>query len=1342
MNRPRIVRRLVLILAAVLLLPLLLVGVGFGWLGTDAGERWLREQGVAELNNLLSDSGLSLSAAALSGPLPGRLAVRGVVLSDRHGPWLTLAEAEIVLNLRRIVRGRLDVTSVMAKAPVLLRLPDLPPSPDQSEFDLLALTHDIPDWLPAVRVKNLTVRGLRVPAKLLDPAAAEDASLDFDMDGTLAVPVYTELRTMLDIRRTAPDSDHLRLEAGLSVTDQMLDLRVSLSESEGGLLQAFVPELRGLNVTLTGKAPLRNWTGELSLDAPGLGRVQGPIQAGLPASKISVSDDSSPARQLGLDLALTPDASLPAPWPALLGQARLTLSAVMAPGRIELSHADVLLPGLAVTANLRGLRMEETAGNPAEHSGFSGPAKLSGEIRLSADITRFPDGLPRPPFDAATVFATLSGTLQSPELTLETRLSGLHPDTRFPPTDALIQSRLALNADTLNLHTGLSADMDRFKLNLDAALSGAPVGRARTGVFPDVSTPAAMEVLLRELGLSLTASVEAAPDALKNLDLSAPDATGFTAGLTVRLDYPTARVSLNSPGVRMQEQAWSNLRVDMELAPPEQTPPSPMTPSPMTPSSSATSSLIPALKASASLTTPYGPVRMDVSGAWREHLVHISSLTAEGAGLRLSGQVRAMLDDAARMDGRFSLRVANWSALAPLLPVPLSAGSAVVDLRLAPEQNQSAELSLQITDLVVPGPGTATPATYTTSGTATDTVTLGSLNLSGKATDLFTSPRLSAALNVGAGRAASTVWQAFTVQMKARMPGVAPALSELEIAANLVNVTAEGLSAPPLNMTVTGGLARDGKRFKLELHSEGLGLEPINGLVQVPVSQRNGLLVPDMTAPLSGYLRWQGQLGPLWLLVPVANCRVRGEGFVDLTLAGTLARPRPGGSIRLENMLFQELTQALELSHMHCELLFSPTGPASVKVTGNGGRAGDFSFSGTVGVFDPQLPLDVRGQFNRVAPFLRQDLRVSISGEAGVRGVLVRPEVFADLTVNSGELQVEKLPGGGVTTLDVVNAEVGQSTPSTPAIFATSAPSATTPAFDPAYTSEETDSEAMPPAVAPETGLLNVTVTVPNRFYVRGHGLESEWGGKLRVTGPFDAPRVNGQLASVRGTMSFLGKLFVLSKGEISFDGGSPPRPMLNVQVTYSRQDFTALIELMGLATNPRLRLSSQPSLPTGDIVAQILFGSTAAGLGRAEAIQLGATLASLTLFNSKGGSIVDITRDSLGLDVLRVGSRRGLGSSTSDNLRNFQPFGNTGLGQSGAGAAGLSRENAPDTENALALEVGKYVLDNVYVGVEQGMEQDSTGVVVDIEMTPSVNLEAKTTGRGTEVGVIWSWDY
>ena len=59
------------------------------------------------------------------------------------------------------------------------------------------------------------------------------------------------------------------------------------------------------------------------------------------------------------------------------------------------------------------------------------------------------------------------------------------------------------------------------------------------------------------------------------------------------------------------------------------------------------------------------------------------------------------------------------------------------------------------------------------------------------------------------------------------------------------------------------------------------------------------------------------------------------------------------------------------------------------------------------------------------------------------------------------------------------------------------------------------------------------------------------------------------------------------------------------------------------------------------------------------------------------------------------------------------------------------------------SLEMGTYVLDNVYVGVEQGIGKESeTGAVVEIELLPNLEAQAKASGSKTEVGLEWTLDY
>jgi translocation and assembly module TamB len=64
------------------------------------------------------------------------------------------------------------------------------------------------------------------------------------------------------------------------------------------------------------------------------------------------------------------------------------------------------------------------------------------------------------------------------------------------------------------------------------------------------------------------------------------------------------------------------------------------------------------------------------------------------------------------------------------------------------------------------------------------------------------------------------------------------------------------------------------------------------------------------------------------------------------------------------------------------------------------------------------------------------------------------------------------------------------------------------------------------------------------------------------------------------------------------------------------------------------------------------------------------------------------------------------------------------------------------DVSNA-SLEVGTYVRDNIYVGMEQGVGKEAgTGAVVEIELTPSIEVQAKAGSKDTEFGLEWKKNY
>ena len=357
---------------------------------------------------------------------------------------------------------------------------------------------------------------------------------------------------------------------------------------------------------------------------------------------------------------------------------------------------------------------------------------------------------------------------------------------------------------------------------------------------------------------------------------------------------------------------------------------------------------------------------------------------------------------------------------------------------------------------------------------------------------------------------------------------------------------------------------------------------------------------------------------------------------------------------------------------MHLELSAADGLGGSLRLTGGGGLDG--------------RNLDLRAVLDHVRPLRRRDLRINLSGQAQVTGSATAPDVRGEIVINQGALLLNNLAvGSSITTLPIQEA----------ATVADAAPAA-------------------PAAAAEGQGSLNLRIRAPGRFIVEGHGLTSEWQANLLVSGSPAAPMITGELRAVKGNFDFLTKNFALTRGVITFGGGSLSNPLLDIVMTNETPDLTAHITISGTVSKMKLSLSSEPSLPKHEILSRIRFGRCANELSRLEALQLAGAVAQLAGFGSGGGGMLDFTRKALGVDVLR-------------------------LGTSSTGAAG---EPGDQTAGGTTLEMGKYIGDLIYVGVEQGMKPDSTAFIIQLELTPRINLELRTEQQDTWGGVRWKYNY
>jgi len=235
--------------------------------------------------------------------------------------------------------------------------------------------------------------------------------------------------------------------------------------------------------------------------------------------------------------------------------------------------------------------------------------------------------------------------------------------------------------------------------------------------------------------------------------------------------------------------------------------------------------------------------------------------------------------------------------------------------------------------------------------------------------------------------------------------------------------------------------------------------------------------------------------------------------------------------------------------------------------------------------------------------------------------------------------------------------------------------------------------------------LLALDLDMPRRVFIRGRGLDSEWQGKFKITGTAEKPIIEGFISPVRGQFVFAGKNFVLQEGEIALLGGNNLDPELSLSGKYENADITATVTIAGPASDPQVSFSSDDGLPEDEVISQVLFGKETGGLTALEAVQLAEAVATLSGTFGSGGGITGFVRNTLGVDVLTTGTNAETG--------------------------------------AAEVSVGKYVHDNVYVGVDQGAEAGSTRAKVQIDVTPNLSVETDMgQNSDSRVGIFWKWDY
>jgi translocation and assembly module TamB len=442
-------------------------------------------------------------------------------------------------------------------------------------------------------------------------------------------------------------------------------------------------------------------------------------------------------------------------------------------------------------------------------------------------------------------------------------------------------------------------------------------------------------------------------------------------------------------------------------------------------------------------------------------------------------------------------------------------------------------------------------------------------------------------------------------------------------------------------------------------------------------------LVPSVPPdrPLAGKLVWQGPVDPLWALVPTDLHELSGFGDVQVSLDGTTTARRLCGAFELREGRYESLEAGTLLSEVELTGDLAENRIRLTRLSAKDGAAGSLEASGVIEVGPDQgISGELAGQFENFAVLRRDDITAVAKGDLQVTGSGSQSRLEGRIETDSVQVHIpDRLPP------DVVELAVVEEGAPLPEAAANgeraAAPGGHRMSFD-------------------------LAIDIPRRAFIRGRGIDSEWAGRLKLSGTADKPVLNGKLNLVRGQITALGKTFKLDEGSVEFLGTESIDPDLNIVARRETDDLDVTITVSGPLSNPGLAFSSVPELPDDEIISQVLFGKTTSQLSAVEAAQLAASVAELT---GQGGGVSGIlgrVRTTLGIDVLRLES-------------------------------GETDDASPD------VAAGKYLGEDVYIGAKQGAETDSGTAEVEVELTPNISIESEVGQQGqSEVGVKFKWDY
>ncbi|PQA72542.1 translocation/assembly module TamB domain-containing protein [Brucella oryzae] len=419
----------------------------------------------------------------------------------------------------------------------------------------------------------------------------------------------------------------------------------------------------------------------------------------------------------------------------------------------------------------------------------------------------------------------------------------------------------------------------------------------------------------------------------------------------------------------------------------------------------------------------------------------------------------------------------------------------------------------------------------------------------------------------------------------------------------------------------------------------------------------------------------------------LADRGAQANGTLTLTasVSGGFNRPQLRGMFSTNGATFVDPDTNVRLNNIN--IMGSMDGETVTlrQVNAALGSGGSVSASGTISTnAEANFPANIEIKLNRARYADGKLVVATVDGGITISGPLMRdPLISGRIDVDRAEISVPENLGGGAAYVPVRHKNTPKNVQAT---------------LDRAKV-ETRRSRVPTPTARPTVPRLDVLINAPNQIFVRGRGLDTELGGRLRLTGPVTDIKPVGSFDMIRGRIGILGQRITFDEGHVTLVGDL--NPQLNFVARSEGNEITAIVTVTGTVDNLDIKFSSTPELPQDEVLAQLIFKRSIGELSAFQIAQLAAAAAELA--GGSNNSLMNKLRAGTGLDDLDV---------------------------------------VTDDKGQTAVRAGRYIRDNIYLGVEAGSGGSTKGTV-NLDITRNLKAKGSLGAEGdSSGGIFYEKDY